>query len=190
MKHASCIVAGLILLTVSPHAQAPKAGEKVGLSTSLQRNYETTKGNLTQAAARMPEADYGFKAALAPDIRTYAQLIGHQVDNQFINCALIKGVPSPSQGNVDRTTKAEVVKALADAFAFCDSAIAALTDQSLLQMVKQGEGETARGTIVAALLGHALETNGIATLYLRAKGLMPPAAPAGGREGRSGRGAQ
>ena len=96
--------------------------------------------------------------------------------------------PSPAQSNEKKATKAELVKALADAFAFCDGAMSALTDQSALQMVKQGEGETARGGVVSALLSHGLESYGIAVVYLRAKGIAPPtAAPAAGRGGPGGR---
>jgi hypothetical protein len=182
-----------MLFGVSSAAQAPAAGQRVGLATSLQRAYGTLKGNLTQAAEKMPEANYGFKPASDPDLRTYGQWIGHQADNQFINCATIKGAPNPNppQSNEKKTTKADLVKALADAFAFCDGAISALTDQSALQMVKQGEGETARGGVVSALLSHGLESYGIVVVYLRAKGIAPPnAAPAGARGGRGGRGGQ
>ena len=96
MKRMTCIMAGLMLFAVSSAAQAPSAGEKVGLATSLQRAYGTLKGNLTQAAEKMPDANYGFKPASDPDLRTYGQWIGHQADNQFTNCATIKGVPNPS----------------------------------------------------------------------------------------------
>jgi hypothetical protein len=193
MKRVTCIAAGLMLFAVSVAAQAPAAGEKVSLAAGLQRAYGTLKGNLTQAAEAMPEANYGFKAASDPDLRTYGQWIGHQADNQFINCAVMKGVPNPSpaQSNEKKTSKAELVKALAAAFAFCDSAISGLTDQSALQMVKQGEGEAARGAVASALLSHGLESYGITVVYLRAKGIAPPnAAPAGGRGGRGGRGGQ
>ena len=193
MKRITCILAGLMLFAVSSAAQAPSAGEKVGLAASLQRAYGTLKGNLTQAAEKMPDANYGFKPASDPDLRTYGQWIGHQADNQFINCATIKGVPNPSpaQSNEKKVTKAELVKALADAFAFCDGAISALTDQNAMQMVKQGDGETARGGVASALLSHGLESYGIVVVYLRAKGIAPPnAAPAAGRAGRGGRGGQ
>ena len=192
MKRVTCIVAGLMLFAVSASAQAPTAGQKLSLATNLQRAYATLKGNLTQAAEKMPETNYGFKPASDPDLRTYGQWIGHQADNQFTNCATIKSVanPSPPQSNEKKTTKAELVKALADAFAFCDGALSALTDQSALQMVKQGEGETARGGVVSALLSHGLESYGIVVVYLRAKGIAPPnAAPAAGR-GQGGRGGQ
>ena len=193
MKRVICIVAGLMVFAVCSAAQAPSAGQKVGLATSLQNAYGTLKGNLTQAAEKMPEANYGFKPAPDPDLRTYGQWIGHQADNQFLNCATIKGVqnPSPAQSNEKKATKAELVKALADAFAFCDGAMSALTDQSALQMVKQGEGETARGAVASALLSHGLESYGIVVVYLRAKGIAPPiAAPAPARGGRGGRGGQ
>jgi hypothetical protein len=184
MKRVICIGAGLMLFAMSAAAQAPKAGEKTGLAAGLQRSYAAIKGNLTKAAERMPESDYGFKVANTPDMRTYGQWIGHQADNQFINCAVLKGASNPSQGNEKKATKAELIKALNDAFAFCDGAISSLTDQNAVQLIKQGEGETARGAIVSALLAHALESNGIVTVYLRAKGLVPPNPP-GGR-GRGG----
>ena len=189
MKRVICIGAGLMLFAMSAAAQAPKAGEKTGLAAGMQRSYAAIKGNLTKAAERMPESDYAFKVANTPDMRTYGQWIGHQTDNQFTNCATLKGVPSPSpaQSNEKKTTKAELIKALADAFAFCDGAMAALTDQNALQLIKQGDGETARGGVASALLSHGLESYGIVVVYMRAKGVAPPAAaPAAGRGGAAG----
>ena len=190
MKRAICIVAGVMLFAQASGAQAPTAGQKVSLAASMQNAYRTLKGNLTQAAEKMPEADYPFKPASDPNLRTFGQWIGHQTDNQFLNCAALKGVPNPSpaQSNEKKATKAELVKALAAAFAFCDGAISSLTDQNALQMVKQGDGETARGGVASALLSHGLESYGIVGVYMRAKGIEPPnAGPAGGR-GRGGRG--
>src|SRR5215468_9101236 len=189
MKRAVWIVAGLMLFAQASAGQAPTAGQKVGLAASMQRAYATLKGNLTEAAAKMPEANYTFKPASDPNLRTFGQWIGHQADNQFLNCATIKSVPNPSpaQSNEKKATKAELVKALAAAFAFCDDAISSLTDQNALQMVKQGEGETARGGVDSALLSHGLESYGIVVVYLRAKGIEPPNANPAGRGGRGGR---
>jgi hypothetical protein len=55
-------------------------------------------------------------------------------------------------------------------------------------VVKQGEGETARGGVASAMLSHGLESYGIVVVYLRANGIAPPAADGGG--GRGGRGGQ
>ena len=186
MKRMVCVVAGLVVFAVCAAAQAPTAGQRVGLATSMQNAYATLKGNLTQAA----EANYGFKPAPDPDLRTFGQWIGHQTDNQFLNCATLKGVPNPSpaQSNEKKTTKTELVKALADAFAFCDGALSSLTDQNALELIKQGDGETARGGVASALLSHGLESYGIVVVYMRAKGVAPPAAaPAAGRGEAGGR---
>ena len=192
LKRAVCLASGAVLLGASAIAQTPAEPQKVGLALSMQRAYASVKSNLTHAAEIMPESEYGFKVVAVPEVRTYGQWFGHQTDNQLGTCAALRGVPNPSQGGTNNeqkwTTKAEFVKALSEAFAFCDPAISSLTDENALQLVKQGQGETARGGLVTALLSHALETNGIVTLYLRAKGLAP-AAPAGrGGRGRGGRG--
>ncbi|MCM3879241.1 MAG: hypothetical protein ND807_03945 [Vicinamibacterales bacterium] len=189
--HALFLTSLLALSTTPAAAQTP-AAQKVGLALSMQRAYDSVKANLTHAAGVMPDTEYGFKVVAVPEVRTFGQWLGHQTDNQLGTCAALKGVPNPSQGDPNErkwTTKAEFVKALTDAFTFCDSAVASLTDENALQLVKQGQGETARGGLVSALLSHALETNGILTIYLRAKGLAP-AAPAGNAGRGASRGGQ
>ena len=188
MKQVTCILAGLVLFAVSAGGQTPTAGQKVTLATSLQRAYADVKANLTQAAQKMPEADYGFKPGSHADLRTFGAMIGHQADNQFSTCAAIKGVPNPrppaagghddSNAAQDRKamkmTKAELVKALADSFAFCDGAISGLTDQNALQMIKRGEDETARAAVVSALVSHAHGSANVVAVYLRSKGIARP----------------
>src|SRR2546425_6941048 len=95
MKRAICIMAGVMLFAQASAAQAPTAGQKVGLAASKQRAYATLKGNLTEAAAKMPDGNYTFKPASHPHLRTLCQWIGHQAHNQLLKRAPIKGVPSP-----------------------------------------------------------------------------------------------
>jgi hypothetical protein len=66
------------------------------------------------------------------------------------------------------------VKALADAYAFCDDAVKGLTDANVAELVKQGQNEVARGSIVAGLTSHNNEMYGTGAAYMRAKGLVPP----------------
>src|SRR5262249_39589689 len=98
--------------------------QSLSLSASPQRGYGNIKLNLTQEADKMPDSDYSFKPGSMPEVRTYGQLFGHVANAQFGTCAVVKGVPNPNQGinNEQKTTKAEIVKALADSFAFCDDA--------------------------------------------------------------------
>ena len=57
MKRVLYAVPVLALFAPVAFSQMP-AGQKVGLATSLQRGYANIKQNLTQAAEKMPEADY------------------------------------------------------------------------------------------------------------------------------------
>lgn len=91
-------------------------------------------------------------------------------------CSQAKGEANPIQGQnfEQKTTKADFVKALADSFAYCDPAFAALTDESALQFVKQGQNDVARGVILNQVLVHDNLEYGVITVYLRLKELVPP----------------
>jgi len=147
--------------------------------------YQGLKTNLTQAADKMPEADYMSKPSTMPEVRGYAQLFGHVANAQYGGCAAARGMANPNQGNnlETKTTKAETVKALADSFAFCDPAFASLTDQSALELVQQGQRQVARGGVLAGLLAHSNEMYGTAGVYLRAKNIVPPSTEGQGNRG-------
>jgi hypothetical protein len=186
-----------VLIATVAKAQGPPQGP-VTTAVALQRNYAQLKNNITASAEKMPEADYFFKPT--PDIRGYGQLWAHVADAQFGQCAGVKGVPNPRQGQPtfeQLTTKAEVQKAVADSFAFCDDAFASLTDESAMQMVSNGRGgQQSRAAGLMGVLTHGSEMYGIGTVYLRLKGLVPPSTElfmrgrgaAGGGRGGEGRG--
>jgi hypothetical protein len=84
-----------------------------------------------------------------------------------------------------KTTRADIIQALADSFAFCDPVFANLTDQSATELVRQGQNEVARGSVLTNLIAHGNEEYGILTVYMRTKGMVPPSTERGMR----GRGA-
>jgi len=175
-------------------AQGPAQQGPVSLSMSLQRSYAAIKSNLTLAAEKLPEADYGFKPSTMPEVRTYGQLFGHVANAQFGACAAARGVPNPNMGvnNEQKTARAEIIKALADSFAFCDPAFAALTEANGAEMMTQGRGQMARSGILAGLIAHSNEMYGTAGVYMRAKNVVPPSTEGnqqpqrGGGPGRGG----
>jgi uncharacterized damage-inducible protein DinB len=194
MKRVLCVCAGIILSAGAAAAQPP-AGP-VGTAAGIQRGYAQIKTFLTQAAEKMPDADYGFKPTA--DIRSYGQLFGHVANAQFGQCSQAKGAANPSQGEnfEQKTAKADIVKALADSFAFCDDVFSSLTDETAAQMVAGGRGpQVSRATALMGVLTHGNEMYGIATVYLRLKGQVPPSTElfqrgrgAGGARGGDGRG--
>ena len=196
MKTVICLMFACGLMASSAdaqaQAQAPAAapaaqgGQKIPLSEGLRRSYNTLKMNLTETAQKFDEAAYSYTPA--KDIRVFGAQLAHVANSQFNACAAAKGEANPHQGsNLEKTktTRADIIQALADSFAFCDPAFANLTDQSALELVRQGQNEIARGSVLTNLIVHGNEEYGILTVYMRTKGMVPPSTERGMR----GRGA-
>lgn len=176
MVRVVCVIVAFVFGAGPALAQGPAQQGPVSLSMSLQRSYGAIKTNLTLAAEKLSEADYGFKPSSMPEVRTFGQLFGHVANAQFNACSAARGVPNPNQGinNEQKTTRAEIIKALADSFAFCDPAFAALTEANGTEIVTQGRGQVARAAVLAGLVSHSNEMYGTAAVYLRAKNVVPP----------------
>jgi hypothetical protein len=192
MKQNVLVLAGLLFAAGPALAQAP-AGQQISLATSLQRGYAGVKQNLTEEIAKMPEADFSFKPGPAAELRNFGMLFGHVANAQFGSCAAALNQPNPNQGHnleTEATTKDAWSKALADSFALCDKAFAGLTDQNATEMVKQGQNEIARAALLANVVIHSNEMYGTASVYMRAKGLVPPSTERQTQmmQGRGGRG--
>jgi hypothetical protein len=177
MKRVFYAVPVVALFGTVAFSQAPPAGQKTTLATSLQRAYANIKTNLTQEADKMPEADYSFKPGSTPEARTFAQVIAHAAQSQFGTCSALKGTANPHQGKnleQDLKTKAEVTKALADSFAICDEAFAAVTDANATEFVKVGQNEVTRVAVLYGIIAHGNELYGTGAAYLRSKNIVPP----------------
>jgi hypothetical protein len=176
MMRVVCLMSAVALCASAASAQGPAQQGPVNLSLSLQRSYAAIKNNLTLAAEKLPEADYAFKPSSMPEVRTYGQLFGHVANAQFNACSAARGVPNPNMGvnNEQKTVRAEIIKALADSFAFCDPAFAALTEANGAEIMTQGRGQVARSAILAGLVAHSNEMYGTAGVYMRAKNVVPP----------------
>jgi hypothetical protein len=175
MTRVLTLLSVFVLGASAAFAQAPApAPQKISLTIGLQRGYANIKLNLIEMSTKMSEADYVFQPT--KDVRTFGQLMGHAANAQFNACSVAKGEANPNQGNDNekKATKAEFVRALADSFAYCDGAFAALTDASAMDFVRQGQNEVARAVPLANLVAHSNEVYGTAVPYMRIKGLVPP----------------
>ena len=131
MKLTVCLVMVVVISSPTAIAQTP-AGQKIGLIQYIQASHGGITRDLIAAAERMPEADYGFKPSPMTEARTYGAVIGHAADGMYAGCAKAQGVPNPAQ-DIEKTLarKADILKALKDAIAFCEGAFSALTEQSV-----------------------------------------------------------
>src|SRR5215212_5039341 len=105
-------------------AQAPDFKSLGGGARAYQN---LVKDNIQRSADKMPEDQFAFKPS--EDVRSFGQLVGHVADAQYSFCSAAMGEKNPGLGiEKSKKTKAELVSALKDAFAYCDKAYAGLTD--------------------------------------------------------------
>ena len=94
-------------------------------------------------------------------------------------CAAPKKVASPNKSNIEKTatTKAAIVAAVKESFAFCDSAYE-IADAGLTEMVKSGQRDVGAGYPLTFNIAHNFEHYGNIVTYMRLKGLVPPSSAA------------
>ena len=59
------------------------------LTADVRTDYRSIRDYFIRAAEKMPESEYGFKPT--PEVRSFAQQIGHVADDQYNLCAPAKG---------------------------------------------------------------------------------------------------
>ena len=167
------VPAALLLAVGVAAAQTPTPPpQSMGLAEGLKRAWAGVKQNVTETADKMPEANFGFKPT--PEVRSFGEVLGHIVDGNTAYCTMAKGEMPPKPSAEKITAKADLVKALNDSFAACDTIFNSLTDEALLEKVKQGQNERARGIYISAVIAHVNEHYGNLVTYMRLKGLVPP----------------
>lgn len=135
--------------------------------------HDMAKNNILRSAEKMPEENYSFKPV--PEVRSFGQLLGHIADAQYLFCAPVLGKPNPAPGiEKTKTSKADLIAALKEAFAYCDSAYAGLTDAQLAEKVKFFGREQTKATVLSFNTAHNNEHYGNIVTYLRMKGIVPP----------------
>jgi uncharacterized damage-inducible protein DinB len=143
------------------------------LSGGIKGIYNMSRSDVVRAAAKMPEENYSFKPT--PEVRSFGQIIGHVADAQYLFCSAALGETNPAPGiEKSKTSKADLVQALNDAFTYCDKAYSAMTDAHAADMVKFFGRDQPKLAILAFNSAHNMEHYGNLVTYMRIKGLVPP----------------
>jgi hypothetical protein len=171
------------LLAISAAAQTgqPSAASAANpLSTWLRNAYTGNRNTIVRSAEKMPEENYGMRPGTQQEVRTFGQQVGHIANYNFMWCAQAKGEKNPNAGNnlEKLNTKAEFLKAVNDAFAYCDGVYSSLTDASGVEMIDitQESGRQTRNLRMALLIlnfAHNNEIYGNIVSYMRMKDIVP-----------------
>jgi uncharacterized damage-inducible protein DinB len=166
----------MILIAAAVPAAAQQQQGKVAANVSVNAAkgvWSVVQGYVTRAAEQMPESLYAFQPT--PAIRTFAKLVGHVADAQYMFCATALGEKAPVAGSFekDATTKAALVKAVKDAGTYCERAYALNDAASTAPVNLFGMSMTKLGALVMNA-SHDFEHYGNMVTYFRLKGMVPP----------------
>jgi uncharacterized damage-inducible protein DinB len=125
-----------------------------------------------KSADKIPEDLWSFQPT--PEVRTVGQLFAHVADGQYEFCSAAAGKPVDKGIEKTAKTKADIVAAVKDAFAYCDGIYADMTDASALEMTALFNLKSTRIGLMDFNTAHTMEHYGNLVTYMRIKGIVPP----------------
>ncbi len=146
MKFA--LYAAVVTFAATLSAQNP-------LTTETKTLHDGVRNNILKAAEKMPEEEYAFKPT--PDVRSFAQLIGHVADAQYLFCAPVKEEKKGPPG-IEKSKTAN----------------AAMDDAKVVAPIKFFGRERSKLAVLNFNSSHNNEHYGNIVTYMRLKGLVPP----------------
>ncbi len=85
---AVCIAAAVLF--VPAHVEAQSANP---MMDAVKAQWAPIKGFLLKTAAKVPDDVWSFKPT--PEVRTFAQIMGHVVNAQYLFCSTASGEAAP-----------------------------------------------------------------------------------------------
>jgi uncharacterized damage-inducible protein DinB len=169
-------------LAVSPLFAQPAGGKP--FTDGVQRQFQQIQGLIMKSAEKVGEDLYSFKPT--PDVRSLGGVIGHVADGNRLLCTaasgqgvdferIMKGDFSAVQVHEKKTSKAEIIAALNETKAFCESVFAKIDDSTGLEPVPWFGGQKmAKLMILTQANSHTWEHYGNLVTYMRLKNIIPP----------------
>ena len=181
MKRVFIVVLLGIVLAIPAAAQTgQQSSPKDPMATWLHNAFNSNRKNIEKSAEKVSEDLYGLRPGPQEEVRTFGQILGHLANFNYLWCSQAKGEKNPGQGSdfEKLASKAALLRALSDAFTYCDTAYAALTDASGLEVitVTQESGRKAqvpRMSLLVLNYGHNNDHYGNLVTYMRIKSIVP-----------------
>jgi uncharacterized damage-inducible protein DinB len=164
------LLTAALLFTAVVSAQDTPANPLITVSKNI---YAISKNDVLGSVDKIPDDMWSFQPT--KDVRTVAQLFAHIADGQYEFCGVAAEGKSVLK-DIEKTlkTKAEIVPALKDAFAYCDAAYAKMTDANASEMVTFFGMRITKLGAMDFNTAHNMEHYGNLVTYMRIKGIVPP----------------
>lgn len=172
------VATAVVALAQDPSKPAAPLTQDNPFSTHNKFVYGGMKLILLRSAEKMPEENYSFQPTDA--VRSYGQILGHVTDVAYSFCSKVRGEKDPNPNNEKtKTSKADLIAALKDVFAYCDPAYEGMTDTSGAILVKFMGMPSTKLALLNGNILHMTEHYGNLVTYMRLKNIVPPTSEPG-----------
>jgi uncharacterized damage-inducible protein DinB len=143
------------------------------------KEWERSKIYTKQYLDAMPEDGYGFKPT--PEIRSFAAQMLHLAEANYFFASSASGNPIPEERkSIEKDvppTKEAVTKAVMDSYDFMIHCVQSMTQEKMDEISKgKIKGiELSNSNLIGKAFEHQAHTRGQTTIYLRLRGVTPPA---------------
>lgn len=179
------IFLGFVVLALAPmgvgaQQAAPAAQTEANpVSNFVKQVTQRQTKNLVAAAEEMPADKYSYRPT--PEQMTFGHLVIHMTGSNFTFCSKISGVEPPAQEKLsDTDPKDKLVAALKASADFCNTVMAKVDDSNLGEQITLfDDHKFSRAGAMFILASSFADHYGMAAMYLRLNGLVPPTAKQG-----------
>jgi uncharacterized damage-inducible protein DinB len=185
------VVPALVLLIFAGGAAArtfddvKSAGKMSALAEAMDREISGLEKQFVAVAEAMPADKFdatpesmGVHGAFR-GVRSFGEQVKHVAADNFAIWAPVGGEPERAginapNGPAEMKSREEILKFLKESFAYSHKAVAGLTSENQLGLVKFRGSEVTRMSLVILGLTHATDHYGQMVEYLRMNGVVPP----------------
>ena len=172
-RYAWVVVLAFLLVGLGLTAQEKKA-EPGPVTSTVKLLLDRNTKNILAAAEAMPADKYSFKPTA--DQMTFAHLAVHTAEANYFFCSKIAGEAEPELKMSDTDVKEKLVEGLKASFAYCSGALEKMDDSKLGDSVAFGQQQRPRAAAMIGVATNWADHYGMAAMYLRLNGVLPPTA--------------
>jgi uncharacterized damage-inducible protein DinB len=162
----------VLILSVGAFAQQTKTS----VSDVLRKMLVGREKDTVAAFEEMPADKFDYKPTA--EQMSFGHLAAHIAEANYYFCSNVGDVPQPKTEELKGTEgKEKLVAAVKSSFEFCHAALEKADDSTMNQDIKWFDGKPrARTWAFVALASSWADHYGMAAMYLRLNGLVPPSA--------------
>jgi uncharacterized damage-inducible protein DinB len=184
-----CAFVFLTLASAAP-GKSPVPGKPAArlspLAEAIDREISSLEKQFVAVAEAMPPEKFdatpesmGLNGAAFKGVRSFGAQAKHVAADNFAIWAPVGGEPEKAginapNGPTEMKSREEILKFLKDSFEYSHKAVAGLTSENQLGLVKFRGREVTRMSLVILALTHATDHYGQLVEYLRMNGVIPP----------------